>query len=359
MTDEREEFKEAYRSHSLRKVSFIAVCAFLTFIVVCYASTLTVFDAGILDVMGVVWDHLTGVTYEPYTEHWYQDCEVWNLRMPNILFAVIAGMALAVGGAVMQSVMDNPLADPYLSGVSSAACLGVAVALIMGFSVMSGTTSQIGMMGNAFLFSLIPIAMIVVLSSYNRISPATIVLIGVALSSLFNALDTLLLAQANDDTLATVYDWQIGSIANLTWDSLPFALTVTVACSVILGLLSRRLNLMSLGDRSAQSLGLNVMRLRIGSLLVISVMTATVICYAGVIGFLGLVCPHMIRLVLGADNRFVIPASAALGALVLVGAYSASLSISIVGSIPVGVVMSAIGAPILLLLIVRNRKVIW
>ena len=359
MDDGREAFKREYYRYSLVRKLILVLLIIAVALISLYTATLTVFEASLSDVFGIIYDHLTGVTYEEYTHHWYVDYEVWNLCLPNIVFAIIAGAALALGGATMQSVINNPLADPYLSGVSSAACLGVAMSMVMGFSLVGGNLSRTGVFVNAFIFALIPIAIIIVMSSYRKVSPATIVLLGVALSSLFNALDTLILVKAADESLAAVYDWQIGSIDNLTWDMIPLVLSITLVCSVIIVMLSHYINTLSMGDSGAQSLGINVNRLRIVCLLVVSVLTAVVISFAGIIGFVGLVCPHIVRLLIGSDTRYLVPISMTLGSAVLVGAYAVSLTISHVGAIPVGVVMSFAGAPILLILIVRNRKAIW
>lgn len=357
MTDSEAQMKEDYSRYTFRKVIFIILCAaaaFALFFVSLCVGTLELTPG---QAIGYFLDHLSGVHFTDEADV-YADNVVWEFRVPRAIFAIIAGVALAVSGAVMQSVMKNPLADPYTTGVSSGAMLGVAVAMIFGFS-MGGGYSGFPVTLNAILFSLIPIAVIVVMAPFFRKSPASLILSGVAVSYLFNSLTSLLMVSTDSATMAMVYQWQVGTLTDARWDTIPLTLTTTLIGIAIVIPLSNRLNLMALDDKDAKSLGLNVERLRIVSLIILALMTSVVISYVGIIGFVGLVIPHIIRIVIGADNRYLIPASAGFGAVFLLGCDIISRYMDVGATIPVGVVTSFIGAPLFLYLIIRQRRNVW
>jgi iron complex transport system permease protein len=353
-----ESLKTNYKSYTKRKILFIAICLIIAFSSVGISVSIGGRNVEFFDVYSTIYHHIIGTPLIPGTSEWMDDYIIWNVRLPRAVFAAVAGAGLAVGGAVMQSVMKNPLADPYTTGVSSGACFGVAVGMVLGFTAFS-QMDQFGLVLNAFIFALIPMIMIIMLSPLSNSSPATLILAGVAISYLFNALNTLLLVTTDAETLATVYRWQIGSLVNITWDSVPLMAVITISGIGVISFLSKKLNLMALGDAQAKSLGLDVNSLRIVCLVIMSLMTASVIAYAGIIGFVGLISPHIVRMIIDADNRFVIPASAAFGAAFLMVADIISRMISDIGAIPVGVVISFVGAPIFLYLIIKQGRHIW
>jgi iron complex transport system permease protein len=352
------DLKAGYRQYTGRKLFFISACLSVAVLSVGLSVSVGGRDIGFLEVYSVILDHILGVHPDPGTVRWMDDYIIWNVRLPRALFAAVAGTGLAVGGAVMQSVMRNPLADPYTTGISSGACFGVAVGMVLGLTA-ADQFGQYGLILNAFLFALVPMALIIVLSPMSNSSPATLILAGVALSYLFNALNTLLLVTTDAETLAQVYHWQIGSLTDVAWGSLPIVATATVVGTAAICAASKRLNLMALGDSHAKSLGLDVNALRISCLLIMSLMVASVVAYVGIIGFIGLVSPHIVRMVIDADNRFLIPAAAAFGAAFLMISDIVSRMVSDIGAIPVGAVVSFIGAPIFLYLIIRQRRSIW
>lgn len=353
-----QEFVDEYESHSRRKLLFILLFVAAAVVALGVSLNIGARDLSFFQVFQIIFDHLGGKVYDAGTAEWMNDFVVWELRLPRAVFALIAGAALAVAGAAMQSVMNNPLADPYTTGISSGACFGVAVALVLGFSV-TGMNSGGGMVINAFLFALFPMAMIVLLAPKTKSSPTTLILAGIAISYMFNAFSTLLLVSTSAETLAQAYVWQVGSIQNLTWDQVPVAFIVSAIGIVIISYLSKTLNVLSLGDASAKSLGLNVDNLRIVCLLVMSFMIAAIVSYAGIIGFVGLVSPHIVRMVIGADNRHLIPAAAVFSAVFFLSADIIGRIVSPVGAIPVGVILSFIGAPIFLYLIIRRDSNVW
>ncbi len=356
--ESKEDMKTEYSRYTLRKVLFTVVCSavvvFLFFVSLCVGTL----DLTVSEVFDLFFRHLQGVTYDGDSTEWFQDHIVWEFRVPRALFAIIAGIALSVSGAIMQGVMKNPLADPYTTGVSSGALFGVAIALVLGFT-LTDEYGGIGVVIDAVLMSMVPMLLIILMAPYFKNSPATLILSGVAVSYLLNSLTSILLVTTDASTLAHVYTWQVGSLSDIGWETIPFNVISTSIGLAILLPLAGKLNLMALSDKEAKSMGLNVEVLRIICLVLLSVMTALVISYVGIIGFVGLVIPHIVRLLLGSDNKYLIPASAAFGALFLLGCDIIARWIEVNAIVPTGVVTSFIGAPIFLFLIIHNKKNIW
>ncbi len=356
MTESKEAMKEEYSRYAFRKIIFIAVCIALVFLLFFVSLCVGTLELSVADVYTLFFDHIRG--YRSDDPDWiFRDHIVWDFRVPRALFAIVAGVALSIGGAVMQSVMKNSLADPYTTGVSSGALFGVAIAMILGFS-FDGYSGW-GIVLNAMTFSMVPIALIVIMAPLFRKSPATLILAGVAVSYVFNSFTSLLMISTESATLSMVYRWQVGNLADLNWEVLPFSCIMTLIGLAILLPLAGKLNIMALNDKDAKSLGLNVENFRILCLVILGLMTAVIISYVGIIGFVGLVVPHIVRIILGADNKYLLPAAGAFGALFLLGCDIISRAIDIGASIPVGVMTSAIGAPIFLYLIIRQRKSVW
>ena len=354
MSETSDDFDDRYREHVSRKVLFIIIFV-LAAVALCGVSCLI--DGrpiGILDVYGIIWDHITGATYEYGTPEYWDDYIVWDTRLPRVAMAVLAGVALSSCGVVIQSLVSNPLADPYTTGISSGASFGAILAMVVGFSFGS-LTGQAGIVGNAFIMALVPAFAVIALSRVVYTSPATLILIGTAVSYLFGSLNTLLLVNADEETMATAYLWQIGSFDNVMWSELTVPLVVTVLGSVSVLLLSGRLNLMMMGDDEARSMGLDTQNLRTVLLLLMSLMVAAIISYTGILGFVGLVAPHMVRMLIGSDNRFVIPASMAFGSVLLLTTDLLARVVVHPAELPAGILLMMVGGPLFLLLIVRRR----
>ncbi len=356
MGDSEEDIKTEYSRYTYRKLLFIAICIGLSFILFFVSLCVGTLELSVSDVYDLFFRHINGnISSDP--DEVYADHIVWDFRVPRALFAIVAGVALSIGGAVMQSVMKNPLADPYTTGVSSGALFGVAISMILGFSV--GGTGSFAIVLNSILFSMIPIALIVIMAPFFRRSPATLILAGVAVSYLLNSFTSLLMVSTDSATLAVVYRWMVGSFSDMTWNVIPMSMSMTLIGLVILLPIAGKLNIMALDDKDAKALGVDVETLRVICLVVLGAMTAVVISYVGIIGFVGLVVPHMMRIVVGADNKYLLPVSGAFGGVFLLGCDIISRAIDIGASIPVGVVTAAIGAPIFMYLIVRQKRSIW
>jgi len=280
---------------------------------------------------------------------------VINLRMPAIVTSLVCGFGLAIAGVCMQSMLKNPLADPYTMGISSGAGFGAALAMIIGLELIAGA----GVVINAFIFSLIPALVILFLSKFRNATPTMMILCGIALMYLFNAATQLFMLVADPEDLSAVYKWMIGSVDGTSMGEAFIVLVVTIVGSIYVQYMSNHLNLMGLGDESAKSLGVDVERQRLILLMVVTLVAATVVSFTGIIGFIGLVSPHMVRAIIGTDNRYLIPASGFFGAFLLLVSHLVAMTIAQPIVLPVGVITSCIGGPLFLFLILRNSKEVW
>lgn len=350
-----ENLKEEYHGYIFRKILFIVLCILAIIVAAGIGCTIGDRDIAFTEVYRIIFDHLNGATYGKGTSEWWDDFVVWELRLPRIIMAIVAGCGLAIGGIAMQSMLNNPLADPYTTGISSGVCFGAISAMVVGFSY-SSILGQYGIVTNAFLFGLIPAAIIILLSRFVDASPATMILAGIAVSYIFNSFNTLIMITSEAETLKTVYVWQIGSLSRAVWSDLPTMFLVTAIGSAFVVLTARQLNLLMLGEKSAISLGLDAGTYRIVCLAILSVSTAGIVSYTGIIGFVGLVSPHIVRMVIGADNRYVAPAAMAFGSALLLFADIIGRTIVQPSELPVGVILSFIGAPIFLIIIMRQKK---
>jgi len=280
---------------------------------------------------------------------------IWNLRLPRLLIAIIAGVGLSVAGAAMQSMMKNPLADPFTTGISSGACLGATLSITLGISLIGGFY---GTVLNAFIISLVPVTVIVLVSKNKKVTPAMMILAGISLMFIFDALTTYLMLKADPTTLGAAYEWTVGTLNKSSWDNLSVMFVIVLIGSIVLQYLSRDLNAMNSGDLVAKSLGVNVDRIRILILIAISIVAAGVVSFTGIISFIGLVSPHIARIFIGSNNKYLIPASASIGASLMVFADIVAKTATS-STLPIGIVTAMIGGPLFLILILRQKKDLW
>ncbi len=287
---------------------------------------------------------------------------IWNIRMPRVVAGILVGSALGVSGAVMQSILRNPLASPYTLGISNSAAFGAAFALMASYwGLFSGTVFEellsgvYGMSLFAFLFSLIAVAVIVLLSRLTMVTPEAMVLMGVALGAIFSAGLSSLQYFADDQTLASMVYWQFGDLSKASWDKLTLLFMAWVP--VVLYFLYKvwDYNAMDADEDVARSMGINVKGDRLIGLVAASVVTAVCISIVGIIGFVGLLGPHIIRRVVGNDNRFLIPGSMLLGALILLVAdMMGRFMLPVI--IPVGIITSFLGGPLFIYILIRGYR---
>ncbi|WP_296561706.1 iron ABC transporter permease [uncultured Acetobacterium sp.] len=289
---------------------------------------------------------------------------VWRIRLPRVLAAVIAGAGLAVAGCVMQNNLRNPLASPSTLGISSAAAFGANIAIIvLGAGTMQSSAAQPIIVNNpylvtifAFVFSMGATMVILLLARMRSFSPESIVLAGVALSSLFGAGTTLIQYFAESVQIAAAVFWTFGDLGRAGWTEV-YILAVVVGLSMIYFMMKRwDYNALDTGADAAKSLGVNVEQTRFGGMLVSSMITAVTVSFLGVIGFIGLVAPQMVRRLIGGDHRFLIPISALMGALLLLVSDTFARTIISPIILPVGAVTSFLGAPLFLYLLLKGGK---
>lgn len=350
-----EEVVENYHQYLWKKVLFILICIVVSVVVAGYAMTIGSYDIGFFECYRIIFDHIVGnPPVDKLTET--KDYVIWTIRMPRVLAGIIAGVGLACAGAVMQSCMKNPLADPYTTGISSGASFGATIAMISGITIVSGEFSTVL---NAFVFSLVPTAAIVAISAVKRASPTTIILAGIAIMYIFNAMTTLLMLMADPNDMAEVYSWQVGSLGITTWGDVPIMAVVTIIGFGIMWALSGKINVLTSGDENAKTLGIDADRLRILCLVVVSLVAAAIVSFTGIIGFVGLVCPHVARMFIGSDNRYLLPASAAFGVAMLLIADLIGRTIIAPAVLQVGVITAFIGGPMLIYLLIKQKKEVW
>ncbi len=349
-----DEMAENYRIYTLKKILFIVICIIAVVAVIGYAATIGSSNISATDVYRDIWYHFVDPSRCDPTIDW----AVFDIRLPRIIGGLIVGSCLGVAGAAMQSMIKNPLADPYTTGISSGASFGATLAIGLGITV-TGSAGSLGLILTAFFFSLIPAAVIIMVSSLRNTSAATMILAGIAVMYLFNACTTLIKLGISDESLSAVFQWSVGDLSQVTWSNCAVMCLFTVAGTAVLMAMSKKLNILITGDKNATALGLNAHRLRIVLLIIISLMAASVVCFTGIIGFIGLVAPHIVRIFLGSDNRYLIPASAAFGAVLLMVADLISRVVIAPIFLPVGVITAFIGCPMFLYLLIKQRRSMW
>ena len=345
--------KVEYHKAIARKILLLVVCVIGIVLFVGILSLSNYEGVGLKETYQIIWNHICGNEYPLRSLEWWADKYIWNTALPHALAAIVAGAALAICGTMMQSMMTNPLADPYSTGISSGACFGAVSAIIVGIT-MTSVNGELGIVCNAFIGALIPALLIVFISNRIHLTPATLILLGTAISYFFNSLITYMMVTTDADSLQDAYMWQVGSLDGMSWGSLPIMFIITIIGSVVVMMVANKLNVLSLGENSAISLGVDVQRFRTACLILMAVMTAAIVSFTGIIGFVGLVAPHIVRMIIGSDNKFVAPISMAMVALLLLVADYIAFALS---NIPVGVVMSIIGSPVFFALIIyQSRK---
>ncbi|MEC8918707.1 MAG: iron ABC transporter permease [Pseudomonadota bacterium] len=283
---------------------------------------------------------------------------VWEIRLPVALMAIIVGASLAVAGAEMQTLLDNPLADPFTLGISSAASFGAALAIVLDFGLLP-VAGTLLLTGNAFLLAMFASLAIWALSRLRGVSIQTMVLMGIAIMFFFNALLGILQYVASAESLQQLMFWSLGSLDKASWGKLGLAgLALMITIPAFIRARSQ-LTALRLGDVQAKAMGIDVGRLRLRMLLCCALLSATAVAFVGTIGFVGLVGPHIARLLVGEDQRVFLPMSALTGALIL--SLTSILSKTLIPGIllPIGLLTALIGLPFFVSLILRSRRETW
>lgn len=284
-----------------------------------------------------------------------QQIIIWDIRLPQSLMAILVGAALGLAGAEMQTVLNNPLASPFTLGVSHAAAFGAALGFVLNIGI-PGVHPKWIVAGNAFIFALLATMLLDVLARWRQANTNVIVLFGIAIGFTFSALVALLQYIATAEALQALVFWTLGSMSRADWQNISIlALALAVAFPFSM-LAAWKLTALRLGEDRAASFGINIKRLRLASLFRISVLSGLAVAFVGTIGFIGLVGPHIARMLFGEDHRFYLPASALAGALILSLASVVSKNMIPGVLIPVGIITSLIGIPFFLAIIFRTTS---
>lgn len=280
---------------------------------------------------------------------------IWGVRMPRVLLGAFAGMALAMVGVIMQATIQNPLGDPYILGLSSGASLGATFSILIGFS---GVLSSFGAPLGAFLGALIASIFVYFLAKIGgRITPFKMILAGMVISSICSSLTSLIIFLSKDNEgIRTVNFWMMGSLAGAEWSNIVLPIAISVIPLIYFFTQYRNLNLMVLGDETSITLGLNIEKHRKIYMILSSLITGVIVSVCGTIGFVGIMIPHIVRLIFGTDHKTLLPFSALVGAIFLIWADVIARCAITNMELPIGIITSVIGATFLLWLMVKGTR---
>jgi len=334
----------------------IAALALLLVAVSLFGLTAGASDASAWDVvMGGLFGHENAMTAR-------DRIIVYDIRIPRVAMGILIGAALAVSGAVMQGLFRNPLADPGLVGVSAGGSLGAISMIVLGGTVLAPVSMAFGIYAlplAAFCGSLaVTLVLYHVATRHGRTSIATMLLAGIALGAMANAFAGVLIYLADDRQLRDLTFWGLGSLAGATWAKLAAAGPIIMLALLAAPFMARSLNAMALGEATAHHLGIPVQRFKNVAIVTVAAATGASVAVSGGIGFVGIVVPHLLRLVIGPDHRFLLPASALLGASLLLLADAVSRTIVAPAELPIGIVTAAVGAPFFLWILLRKRGIV-
>lgn len=338
---------QAYRSSQRRRWLLVALLAMLTCGAVLLDLTTGPSSLGFAQALHGLW--------QPQSLSRGMHVVLWEVRLPVALLAVLVGVALAVSGMEMQTVLGNPLAEPFTLGVSSAAALGASLAIVLDWG-LPGVPAAWIVSGNAFVFALAALALLQLLARWRGADAQTLVLFGIAVGFAAGALLSLVQFVASEDALQQLVFWSMGSLARADWTSVTALALVLALVLPFTWRASGALTALRLGDERARSFGIHVVRLRRWALLRISLLAAVAVALAGTIGFVGLVGPHVARLLVGEDHRHLLPASALVGALLMALASVVSKSVVPGVLLPIGIVTALVGLPVFIAQIARRPR---
>lgn len=278
---------------------------------------------------------------------------IWSIRLPRVLLGVLVGASLSTAGAAFQGMFKNPMADPYVIGISSGAALGATIAIVFGLNIGIFGISTISI--SAFMGALIAVTLVYNIGRVkNKMPVTTLLLSGIAISQFLTAIMSFLMVIYSKDMTKVIY-WTLGSLSGKGWGPLIKISIPTVLSIIIVNFFSRDLNVMLTGEESAHSLGVQVEKTKIYVLLLGAFMTAMVVSVSGIIGFIGLIIPHIVRMIFGPDHKILLPSSALIGGIFMIFADTIARTIISPVEIPVGVITALFGGPFFIYLL-RNKK---
>lgn len=280
---------------------------------------------------------------------------IWEIRLPRIAMAIVSGASLGVAGAILQGVLRNPLAEPFTLGISSAAAMGASLAIIGGVKYFG----PYSVVMNAFFSAFLATMVIYSIAKSKGMTPEAIILAGIAIMFLLDAVTSFMQYLGTAEQVQAVVFWMMGSVSVADWETVLIVFCIAIISIPYLIYKASDLTIIGAGDETAHSLGINVETVRMRTLIFAALLTASVTAFCGIIGFVGLVSPHITRMVIGGDNRYVIPGSALVGGILLLGADTVARTILAPIILPVGIMTALVGVPFFMFLFMRKRKELW
>ncbi len=280
---------------------------------------------------------------------------IWELRLPRICMAIVSGASLGVAGAIMQGVLRNPLAEPFTLGISSAAAMGASLSIIGGLSFFGSYSVVI----NAFICAFVATIVIYTIAKSKGMTPEIIILSGISIMFLLDAVTSFMQYLGTEQQVQAVVFWMMGSISVAGWDTVLIVFLIALVSIPYMIYKASDITIIGAGDETAHSLGVNVEKVRMQTLAFGALLTAAVTAFCGIVGFVGLLSPHITRMIIGGDNRYVIPGSAMVGAALLLGADTVARTILAPMILPVGIMTAFVGVPFFMYLFMRKGKESW
>ena len=347
------EVQKLYSEFTRRKITFIFFLLLLLGVTAVIAVNIGSVSLGIGKVLCSIFNRIFSTNFNSGK---LTSTIVWELRLPRIFMGIVVGMGLAMAGAAMQGIVKNPLASPYTLGIASAAAFGAALAIIARIGL--GATN-LWIVTNAFFFALLSSFLVLGLTKLRRVTPGTLILVGVAMMFLFSAMTSLLQYMGTTEEVTAVVFWLMGNLSKATWSKIGIVSIIVFGTLPLFMKYAWDFNALNAGDETAKSLGVNTERVRLVGLVLVSLVTAGTICFVGTIGFIGLVSPHISRMIIGGDHRFLLPTSCLIGAVLLLAADTAARTILSPLILPVGILTPFLGVPLFVYLIIRRRREYW
>lgn len=331
---------EWYQGFNARKKLLLAILGLLVLAAAVVGLSVGVSSAGIRDLLALV----QGASDMP-------GIIVYKFRLPRVAMAALVGWGLAVGGTVSQAILRNPLASPFTLGVASGAGFGAVIGILL-----TGGFNNSAIAACAFCFALLVSLFILGVTHFKNAASGTLILTGVALMYLFSSLTSFMQYVSTMEEIHQIVFWFFGSLSKVGWPEIGIAAGMILIPTPLVLKYAWDLNSLMVGDETAVSLGVNVIRVRMGGVLLAALMTAGAICFTGVIGFIGLVAPHIARMLIGSDHRFLLPASGLLGAVLVLAADTLGRTVWAPQVIPIGIMTSFLGVPFFFYLLMKKGK---
>lgn len=297
----------------------------------------------------IIWERIRGIDPRESTIGLSEFNIVWKMRMPRVIMGIAVGAGLALCGTVMQAAVQNPMAEPYVLGISSGASLGATFSIFLGMSMLTPFC--------AFFGSILATAAVLLLASYGSKATSTkLVLSGTIVNALFSAISNFIISMSGDsEGVMTIKFWTMGSLAKSDWDNIAIPFGIVIICTIFFMSQYRILNSMLLGDEAAITLGISLPRYRMLYMGICALLTGVLVASCGIIGFVGLMIPHIFRAIVGSDHRYLIPVSVLSGSIFMVWADAFARSAVKNSELPIGIITALVGAPFFAYILIRKN----